>query len=502
MGLDVNIMNPVLVFTIIAGYFSILVLISWFTSKNSSNETFFTGNRQSPWFVVAFGMIGASLSGVTFISIPGEVGIFISEAEPSYRAFTYFQIVIGYLLGYFIIAQVLMPLYYRLKLVSIYTYLKQRYGIRTYKTGSLFFLLSQTMGASLRLFLVAGVLQIAFFDSFGIPFIVTVTITILLIWVYTYRAGIKTIVWTDTLQTLFMLLAVVISIYYLTAELDISFSDYSKLIREHDYAQIFVWDWQGSRFFFKQFFAGAFIVVVMTGLDQNMMQKNLTCKNLKDAQKNMYWFSAILVPVNFLFLSLGLLLYLYAEQKGISLPLRSDDLYPILALKHFTVFLGIVFLLGIIAAAFSSADSALTALTTAFCVDFLNLEESSDKAKEKTRLKVHIGFSFILFLVIVVFRIINNDSVISAVFTVAGYTYGPLLGLYTFGLFTRRQVIDKYVPYIAVVSPLLAYIISLYSEQLFWGYKFGFEVLILNGLLMFVGLLLISGKRSAESMNP
>jgi Na+/proline symporter len=485
-------MNPGLVFTIIAGYFGVLVLISWLTSKNSSNETFFTGNRQSPWFVVAFGMIGASLSGVTFISIPGEVGTPISATEPSLRAFTYFQIVIGYLLGYFIIANILMPLYYKLKLVSIYTYLKQRYGIKTYKTGSLFFLISQTMGASLRLFLVAGVLQIAFFDSFGIPFIVTVTITIILIWVYTFRAGIKTIVWTDTLQTLFMLLAVGISIYYLTKELNISTADYNDLIKEHDFAQIFVWDWQSSRFFLKQFFAGAFIVVVMTGLDQNMMQKNLTCKSLKDAKKNMYWFSAILVPVNFLFLSLGLLLYLYAEQHGISLPVRSDDLYPILALKHFTVFIGIVFLLGIIAAAFSSADSALTALTTAFCVDFLNLDDKPEKARKTARLRVHISFSVILFLVIVIFRIINNDSVISAVFTVAGYTYGPLLGLYSFGLFTKKQVIDKYVPVIAILSPVLAYLISLNSEWLFWGYKFGFEVLILNGLLMFTGLLLIS----------
>ncbi len=471
-----------------------LSFISWLTSKNSSNETFFTGNRQSPWFVVAFGMIGASLSGVTFISIPGEVGSAISPSEPEYRAFSYFQIVIGYMLGYFIIANVLMPLYYRLKLVSIYTYLQQRYGRLTYKTGSMFFLISQTMGASLRLFLVAGVLQIAFFDSFGIPFIVTVTVTILLIWVYTFRAGIKTIVWTDTLQTFFMLLAVVISIYYLTSEMNISFTEYKTLIKDHDYAQIFFWDWQSSKFFFKQFFAGAFIVVVMTGLDQNMMQKNLTCKSLGDAKKNMYWFSAILVPVNFLFLSLGLLLYLYAEQNGISLPARSDDLYPILALNHFTVFIGIVFLLGIIAAAFSSADSALTALTTAFCVDFLNLDDKPEKGKRNARLKVHVAFSFILFLVIVVFRIINNDSVISAVFTVAGYTYGPLLGLYSFGLFTKKQVIDKYVPVIAVLSPVLAYIISLNSEWLFWGYKFGFEVLILNGLLMFIGLLIISRK--------
>ncbi|MBR9999628.1 MAG: sodium:solute symporter [Cyclobacteriaceae bacterium] len=489
-------MDPVLVFSIIAAYFSILVLISWFTSRNSSNETFFTGNRQSPWFVVAFGMIGASLSGVTFISIPGEVGAPISDVEPQYRAFSYFQIVIGYLLGYFIIARILMPLYYRLNLVSIYTYLARRYGKKTYKTGSLFFLMSQTMGASLRLFLVAGVLQIAFFDSFGIPFIVTVTITIILIWAYTFRSGIKTIVWTDTLQTFFMILAVGITIYFLVRELDLSFGDYVRLIEDHDYSKVFFWDWKSSRYFWKQFFAGAFIVVVMTGLDQNMMQKNLTCRNLKDAQKNMYWFSAILVPVNFLFLSLGMLLYIYAEKNGIGIPVRSDDLYPILALNHFAISIGIVFLLGIIAAAFSSADSALTALTTAFCVDFMNLEGKSEREQKMTRFAVHIGFSIIVFLVIIIFRIINNDSVISAVFTVAGYTYGPLLGLFSFGLYTNRQVIDRYVPIIAVVSPVLTYIISLNSQALFWGYQFGFEVLILNGLLMFLGLLLITKKGS------
>jgi Na+/proline symporter len=354
--------------------------------------------------------------------------------------------------------------------------------------------MSQTMGAALRLFLVAGVLQIAFFDSFGIPFIVTVTVTILLIWVYTYRSGIKTIVWTDTLQTFFMILAVGITIYFLVRKLDLSFSDYAGLIEDHNYSKIFFWDWKSSKYFWKQFFAGAFIVVVMTGLDQNMMQKNLTCKSISDAKKNMYWFSAILVPVNFLFLSLGLLLYIYAEKNGINIPERSDDLYPILALNHFTVFIGIVFLLGIIAAAFSSADSALTALTTAFCVDFLDLDGKTEKEQKRTRLKVHIGFSFILFLVIVIFRLINDDSVISAVFTVAGYTYGPLLGLYSFGLFTKREVIDKYVPYVAVISPVLTYLISLNSEFLFWGYKFGFEVLILNGLISFIGLLLITKK--------
>jgi Na+/proline symporter len=484
-------MNPFLVVGIIGGYFLVLILISHFTSKNATNETFFTGNHQSPWFVVAFGMIGASLSGVTFISIPGEVGALISDAEPQYKAFSYFQLVLGYLLGYFVIANVLMPMYYKLKLVSIYSYLDQRFGIKTYKTGSLFFLLSQSMGASLRLFLVAGVLQIAFFDAYDIPFVITVTVTILLIWIYTFRGGIKTIVWTDTLQTLFMLLAVGISIYIVSKNLDLSFSGLVSAFDDHAYSKIFIWDWKSSKFFFKQFFSGAFIAIVMTGLDQNMMQKNLTCKNIGEAKKNMYWFSFILVPANFLFLSLGLLLYMYAAKMGITLPERSDDLYPILALNHFSPFVGIVFLLGIIAAAFSSADSALTSLTTAFCVDFLNLKKLPEEKRKQKRLLVHIGFSILVFLIIVGFRIINNDSVITAVFTVAGYTYGPLLGLYSFGLFTKWQIKDSLVPYIAISAPILTYLASYYSNSIIPGYNMGFEVLILNGLLTFIGLIII-----------
>lgn len=484
-------MNPFLVAGIIGGYFLLLMIISHYTSKNATNDTFFTGNRQSPWFVVAFGMIGASLSGVTFISIPGEVGSLISGAEPVYKAFSYFQLVLGYLLGYFVIANVLMPMYYKLNLVSIYSYLDQRFGIKTYKTGSMFFLLSQSMGASLRLFLVAGVLQIAFFDSYNIPFVVTVTITILLIWVYTFRGGIKTIVWTDTLQTFFMLLAVGITIVIVAKNLNLSFSGLVSVIDDHPYSKIFVWDWKSSKYFVKQFFSGAFIAIVMTGLDQNMMQKNLTCKNIGEAKKNMYWFSFILVPANFLFLSLGLLLYLYAAKMGIAIPERSDDLYPILALNHFEPFVGIVFLLGIIAAAFSSADSALTSLTTAFCVDFLNLKELPEETQKRKRFMVHIGFSFLVFLIIVVFRIINNDSVITAVFIVAGYTYGPLLGLYSFGLFTKWEIKDSLVPYVAIAAPILTFIASRYSSIIIPGYNMGFEVLILNGLLTFIGLMII-----------
>ncbi len=492
-------MNPLLVASVIGGYFLILLVISHYTSRKATNEAFFTGNRQSPWFVVAFGMIGASLSGVTFISIPGEVGSLISSSEPVYKAFSYFQLVLGYLLGYFVIANVLMPMYYKLKLVSIYSYLDQRFGIKTYKTGSLFFLISQSIGASLRLFLVAGVLQIAFFDAYNIPFVVTVTITIMLIWVYTYRAGIKTIVWTDTLQTFFMLLAVAICIYVISRDLDLSFGGLVSVIDEHEFAKIFVWDWKSSKFFVKQFFSGAFIAIVMTGLDQNMMQKNLTCKNIGEAKKNMYWFSFILVPVNFLFLLLGLLLYLYAAQMGIAIPERTDDLYPVLALQHFSPFIGIVFLLGIIAAAFSSADSALTSLTTSFCVDFLNLKKLPEVKRKQRRLIVHIGFSILLFLIIVGFRIINNDSVITTVFRIAGYTYGPLLGLFTFGMFTKWKIKDGLVPYVAVIAPVLAFLASKYSGTIIPGYNMGFELLILNGLLTFVGLMLIRKKENTTN---
>jgi len=485
-------MHPGLVIGIIASYFGLLIFISYLTAGKGDSKAFFTGNRQSPWYLVAFGMIGASLSGVTFISIPGEVGALISTNEPIYKAFSYFQLVLGYLLGYFVIANVLMPMYYKLNLVSIYTFLNQRFGIKTYKTGSLLFLISQSIGASLRLFLVVGVLQIAVFDAYNIPFVVTVTITIILIWAYTFKGGIKTIVWTDTLQTFFMLLAVGISIYYVSDKLNLTFSGLVSTIDDHPFSKIFVWDWRSSKFFAKQFFSGAFIAIVMTGLDQNMMQKNLTCKNIGEAKKNMYWFSFILVPANFLFLSLGLLLYLYAAKMGIAIPERTDDLYPILALKYFSPFIGVIFLLGIIAAAFSSADSALTSLTTAFCIDFLKLESLPEKQQKRKRFMVHIGFSILVFLIIVGFRIINDDSVITAVFIVAGYTYGPLLGMFAFGLFTKRITKDKAVPYIAVSAPIISYFLSRYSEVLLNGYKFGFELLMVNGLLTFIGLWIFS----------
>lgn len=478
-------MNPLLVITVISLYFILLMLISHFTSKSTDDLTFFTANKQSPWYLVAFGMIGASLSGVTFISVPGEVGN---------SAFSYFQVVLGYLVGYFVIATVLLPLYYRLNLISIYTYLEQRFGTNSYKTGAFFFLLSRIIGSAFRLFLVAAVLQIAIFDAFGWHFSVTVAVTIALIWLYTFRGGIKTIVWTDTLQTLFMIAAVLISIYLIKDGLDMSWTTLTEKVSASGYSKIFVWDWQSGKNFFKQFISGAFIAIVMTGLDQDMMQKNLTCRTLKDAQKNMFWFSIVLVIVNLLFLSLGALLYIYAEQMQIALPLRSDNLYPMLALEHFPAIAGIVFLLGIVAAAYSSADSALTALTTSFCVDFLGLGKSNKPISKKIRVRVHLGFSVILFAVILIFKAINDDSVITAVFTAAGYTYGPILGLFTFGLVTKYSLKDRFVPLVCFLSPVLSYIININSIAWFNGYKFGFEILVVNGLLTFIGLFLLKVK--------
>ncbi len=480
-------MNPQIVLFVIIGYFSLLFLISWFTSRKISSETFFTGDRQSPWFLVAFGMIGASLSGVTFISVPGEVGN---------TNFFYFQVVLGYTLGYFTIAKVLLPLYYRLNLVSIYSYLEDRFGFWSYKTGAFFFILSRTLGSSLRVFLVASVLQLILFDSLGIPFWVSVLITIGLIWLYTHRGGIKTVVWTDTLQTLFMLMAVVVSIMLIGNELNFEgVKDYFTAVSDDPRSRIFDWDWKAGTNFFKQFISGAFITIVMTGLDQDMMQKNLTCKNIGDAQKNMFWFTIILVFVNLLFLSLGVLLYLYAETKGIQIPLRTDELFPLLVSQHFSAFAGVVFVLGITAAAYSSADSTLTALTTSFCIDFLEIDRKYPAERRvRIRKQVHIAFSFLMVVVILMFYWINDQSVINSVFIIAGYTYGPLLGLYSFGLFTDWQVKDKWVPILAVSAPIITFLISYNSERLLWGYKFGFEALILNGLLMFLGLVLVRKK--------
>ena len=469
-----------------------LIAVSWWTSRKESKEDFYTAGRNSNWFLVAFGMIGASLSGITFISVPGEVGK---------SNFFYYQIVLGYLLGYWVIAKILLPLYYKLNLISIYTYLEDRLGFWSYKTGAFFFLLSRVIGASFRLFLVASVLQITFLDALGMPFWVSVLVTIALIWLYTFRGGIKTIVFTDTLQTSFMLVAVFTSIFFISKELNFSWTQLTDSIVNDPRSAIFDWGWDSPSNFFKQFFSGAFIAIVMTGLDQDMMQKNLTCKNLDDAQKNIFWFSIILVIVNLLFLSLGILLYQYSEAFNIDIPERSDNLFPYLAVNHFGSVAAICFLLGIIAAAYSSADSALTALTTSFCIDFLGFKQQQFEQTKSIRKVIHLGFSVVLFLVILIFNSINDDSVINSVFRVAGYTYGPLLGMFAFGIFTNRQVKDQFVLIICLASPILSYLLYLYSTEIFWGYSFGFEILIINGLLTFVGLLSLSKHESNKRLN-
>lgn len=477
-------MNPIIVFSILAAYFCVLLLVSYFTTKKTTSASFYNANKKSTWYLIAFGMIGTSISGVTFISVPGEVSTY---------GFAYFQMVLGYLIGYFVILSVLMPVYYKLNLVTIYSYLEKRLGFWSYKTGSFFFLLSRIIGTAFRLFLVAGVLQITIFNSLNVPFYVTVIVTIVLIWLYTFRGGIKTVVWTDTLQTVFFLTAVIVTIITIGKEMNLSFTGIVQSVTEHPYSKIFVWEWNAEKNFFKQFFSGAFIAIVMTGLDQDMMQKNLTCKTLKDAQKNMFWFSLTLLPVNILFLSLGVLLYMYASFKGIPVPAYTDDLYPMLAVQYFSPFLGIVFLIGIVAAAFSSADSALTALTTSLCVDFLNVDISKEDQKSKLIRKIaHIGISATVIIVILIFHAINDKSVIGQVFKAAGYTYGPLLGLFAFGLITKFKVRDKFVPVIAVISPILCYIINVNSVDWLGGYKFGFEIVILNGLLTFAGLMIVS----------
>ncbi len=429
-------------------------------------------------------MIGASLSGVTFISVPGNVGKI---------GFGYFQVVLGYLLGYWAIIGILMPLYYRLNLISIYTYLEQRFDFWSYKTGAFFFMVSRTIGSSLRLYLAATVLQLFLFDAWSIPFYVTVATTIVLIWVYTNKGGIKTIVWTDTFQTFFLISAVVIAVWQISNRLGYSFSEMVDAIEQSNYAKVFYFDdIKSPMYFWKQFLGGAFIALTMTGMDQEIMQKNLTCRTLRDAQKNMFWFSLTLVFVNLLFLALGALLYLYSEKNGIAIPAVSDELFPGLALNEFSITVGVFFILGITASSYASADSALAGLTTSFCIDFLDFKNKPEVVKKRQKLFVHIGFSLLFLIIILVFKEINNRSVIDAVLGVAGYTYGPLLGLFSFGLLTKRNVRDRLVPFICLISPAISYLLSLNSKIWFSGYVFSFEILIVNGLLTFIGLWMIS----------
>jgi Na+/proline symporter len=472
---------------ILAIYFALLLVISYYTSKGADTNAFFTANRQSPWWLVAFGMIGTSISGLTFISVPGAVGK---------TSFTYFQLILGHSLGYLTIALVLMPLYYRMNLISIYGYLEKRFGFWSYKTGSAFFLLSRTIGSASRLYLAVNVLQIAIFAPIGVPFVVTVFISIALIWLYTHRGGVQTIIWTDTLQTLFLLIALFITIYLVGQQMNMGLGDMIQTISDSKYSHMFEWDWKNPHFFGKDFFAGVFIAIVMTGLDQDLMQKNLTCKSIGEAQKNMFWFYWVLLFINILFLSLGALLYIYAQANHISIPAKTDELYPMLALGgQFGTLAAVTFLLGIIAASYASSDSALTALTTSFCIDFLSIEKFKEEKRTKLKHRVHLGFSLLFFVVIGLFHLFNNQELIAAVFNLAGYTYGPLLGLFSFGLFTKLQVRDKLVPIVCLGSPILTFILETQSQSLFGG--FGFAKLILNGSVCFLLLWLIREKKTA-----
>jgi len=483
-------LSSILIFTVIVIYFAMLMAISYFTSKNRSDESFFTGDRKSPWFLVAYGMVGAALSGVTFVSVPGMV---------SNNNFYFFQFILGNVVGYLFITFVLIPLYYKLRLVSIYGYLDERFGVKTYKTGSLFFLISQSFGAALRLLLAAKILQFAFFDKFQIPFFVTVIIILLLVWLYTNKSGIKTIVWTDTMQTTFLIFGAVATIYAITTSLNISLTDSINEVVNHKYFKVFNWDNKSGNNFYKQFIAGILIAIAMMGLDQNMMQKTLTCKNQWDAQKNTLTFSLILAVTQFLFLGLGILLYIYAENNNIKLPIGddgsfidTDTLFPNLTLNYLGLIAGVSFLLGIIAASFSSVDSALTALTTSFTYDFLDISHKSSEEKKKLKNRVLFGFSFIIFLIIMLFSNSRGD-VITLIFKVAGYTYGPLLGLYLFGMFTKLQIRDKWAPIICLIAPVATYMLSVYFKNAY-NFDFGFINIAVNAAITIIGLLLI--KRS------
>ncbi|MGB5783174.1 MAG: sodium:solute symporter [Eudoraea sp.] len=477
---------------LIGGYFFLLLLISYFTGKNDSNADFFKAGKQSPWYLVAFGMIGASLSGVTFISVPGWV-------ESS--QFSYMQVVFGYLVGYFVVSFILMPIYYRLNVTSIYEYLKERFGIVSYKIGALSFFVSRVLGASFRLFLVAIVLQQFVFDAWNVPFELTVVLSILLIWIYTFRGGIKTIVWTDTLQTLFMLISVGLSIYFINSKLGWSFSEFIASEELKEYSKVlFTNDFYAKNHFIKSFIGGMFITICMTGLDQDMMQKNLTCKNLKDAQKNMVSFSLILIVVNFVFLLLGALLFIYASKFDIATPLmdgepKSDLLFPEIALNSgLGVTVAITFMLGLIAAAYSSADSALTSLTTSFCVDFLGIEQKPVNVQKIIRKKTHIWMSVLLIVVVIIFKYVLDRNVIDGLLTVATYTYGPLLGLFAFGIFTSYKVKDNYVWIVAITAVLMVIGIANVPPAYLGGYAVGYELLPVNGLFTFIGLYLIRKK--------
>lgn len=483
-----------LILTVFIAYTILLFLIAHISSRKSNNKSFFTGNRKSPWFVVAYGMIGASLSGVTFMSVPG--GVYSGQ-------FTYFGIVLGYIIGYAVIAFILLPLYYKLNLTSIYSYLGINFGKSSEKTGALLFIISRLIGSAIRMYLVVFVLYEFVFKSWGIPFWIPAVLFIVIILFYTFKGGVKTVVWTDTLQTTFLLLAALMTVIVILKTLNISFGELMSVSTERGYTKLFETDWSHSKFFVKQILSGAFITITMTGLDQDMMQKNLTCKSLRDAQKNVMTSSFFFVLVNILFMSLGAALIYYAQETGFQLPTNesgvvvNDKIFPAIAFS-LNKLTSVIFIIGLIAAGYSSADGTLTALTTTFCYDFLHFDSNgkiTEDDKVKYRKFIHIGFALLYLLVIIIFRPFHNESLIDKIFEIAGYTYGPLLGLYSFGLFVKnRKPIDKYVPVIAISSPIISYILNLYSKELFFGYQFGFEILIVNGLLTFIALLLTSKK--------
>lgn len=488
------------ILTVFIVYTILILLIAHITSKKSTNEAFFNGNRKSPWFVVAYGMIGASLSGVTFMSVPG--GVYTGH-------FTYLGIVFGYVIGYAVIAWILLPLYYKLKLTSIYSYLEMRFGQNSEKTGAAFFIISRLIGSALRMYLVVFVLYEFVFKTFGIPFFVPAIIFVALILIYTFKGGIKTVVWTDTLQTTFLILAAVLTVVFLLKKLDMSIFEVLSLSAEKGITKVFETDWTNNKFFVKQILSGAFITITMTGLDQDMMQKNLTCKTLRDAQKNVMTSSLLFIIVNIIFLCLGATLIFYAQQTGFQLPINennvviNDMIFPSIAFSLSSL-TSIFFIIGIIAAGYSSADGTLTALTTTFCFDFMHIDKNTKLTENEIanrRKIIHICFAVLYLLIIILFRPFHNDSLIDKLFDIAGYTYGPLLGLYSFGLFVKnRTPNDKLVPYIAVLSPVISYLLNLYSEELFFGYKFGFEILIVNGLITFMALLAIS-KKTVNNQN-
>lgn len=497
-------MQPITILAFFISYFIVLFALSTYMSRKdgSSNASFFKANKQSPWYLVAFGMIGTALSGVTFISVPGEVG---AEAG---QQFKYFQFVIGNAIGFIIVATVLLPLYYRMNLTSIYGYIEQRLGYYSYKTASFIFLLSRTIGSAFRLYLVVIVLQHFVFDFFKIPFAFTVLLSLGLIFAYTYKGGLKTIIVTDTLQTFFLVGSVFFTIYFICNHLNLGIVDAFETVKNSSYSKIFFFEnFMTNKFHFaKQILGGMFVTITMVGLDQDLMQKNLSCKNIKEAQKNMFTFTGIFVVINLFFLSVGALIYLYATKNGIEVPTelvngksitRTDYLFPEIAFNHFSLVPAVVFLLGLTAATFATTDSALTALTTSFCIDFLGMEKKQEtKATIKTRHLVHLAFSFILFLVIILFKSINDQSVVTMIFVLASYTYGPLLGLFSFGLLVKnKDVKDKFVPYICFLSPLATFLISKNSTVLFGNYVFDNELIIVNGLITFIGLLIISKRK-------